>query len=417
MSLTLPQRISAVARAQRKLSRMTGTEKNSILSQLSSLLAKEQERILAANRLDLAALAPTVTSAYRDRLALNPERLANIAASIASVCAQPDPVGEVESTQTRADGLEVKRVRAPIGTLFIIFESRPNVALDAFVLALKSGNAVILRGGSEAARTVSIFYELITEALTESGHWPTGEIPFYGVEDYNRARIPEILAERNSIDLVIPRGGEALIRFVCENTEIPVLKNDRGLCHVYVHASANLVWASAIVKNAKTQRPGVCNSMETLLVDRAIAPIILAKLSAEIDVEWRCCPESFKIVSASRKIAASEKDWDTEHLDLVLNCRIVSGIDDAIAHIVRHGSKHSEAIVADDENAASRFVSEIDAAAVYVNASTRFTDGGEMGLGAEIGISTQKIHARGPIGARELTTARWVARGKGTVRK
>jgi glutamate-5-semialdehyde dehydrogenase len=301
----------------------------------------------------------------------------------------------------------------------MIFESRPNVAIEAFSLALKSGNALVLRGGKESRETVTVLYRLIRDALVEAGFAADA---FLGITDPDRELVKSLLAEKGRIDVVVPRGGDGLIEFVVENARMPIIKNDRGLCHVYVHADADLVKAAAIVENAKVQRPGVCNSLETLLVHAAVAnPFVreLAKRPGMATVEFHAEPRAKPVFGGSfggKVVAAGPTDFDTEYLDLKLNVKLVDSVDEAIAHIERHGSRHSEAIVAKDEQTARKFQAEVDAAAVYWNASTRFTDGFELGLGGELGISTQKLHVRGPVGLRELTSVRWMIDGEGQIR-
>ncbi|MES2965131.1 MAG: glutamate-5-semialdehyde dehydrogenase, partial [Bdellovibrionota bacterium] len=314
-----------------------------------------------------------------------------------------------------------RRVRAPLGVVFMIFESRPNVVLEAFSLAFKTGNAIALRGGSDSKSTAGALYGIIRDTLLQQS---LSANSFYGMMDYDRALVEELLGRKDLIDIVVPRGGERLIEFVENTAVMPIIKNDRGLCHTYVDDEADLAMAIRIVTNAKTQRPGVCNSLETALVHRKVASQVLPELykaTLSAGLEWRCDDESKTLLEksfgAQTKIkSAKAKDWDTEHLDQIMNCKIVADLDEAIAHIEKHGSRHSEAIVTKNEARARRFQSDIDAAAVYWNASTRFTDGFEFGLGGELGISTQKLHVRGPVGLRELTTPRWIGDGTGQIR-
>jgi glutamate-5-semialdehyde dehydrogenase len=312
-------------------------------------------------------------------------------------------------------------VRAPLGVIFMIFESRPNVVLEAFSLAIKTGNAIALRGGSDSKSTAGALYGIMRDTLVQQGLSPDS---FYGMMDYDRALVEDLLGRKDLIDIVVPRGGDRLIEFVERTAVMPIIKNDRGLCHTYVDDEADLSMAVPIVANAKTQRPGVCNSLETVLVHRKVAAQVLPDLyhaTTGVGLEWRCDDESKvlleKAVGQQPKInSATSTDWDTEHLDQIMNCKIVSGLDDAIAHIEKHGSRHSEAIVTKNEARARKFQNDVDAAAVYWNASTRFTDGFEFGLGGELGISTQKLHVRGPVGLRELTTPRWIVDGTGQTR-
>jgi glutamate-5-semialdehyde dehydrogenase len=341
--------------------------------------------------------------------------------SLAAVRALPDPIGEVAERRILPNGLLVQRVRSPLGLIFMIFEARPNVAIEAFSLALKSGNALILRGGKECMETTSVLYELIANALTHAGLPPEC---LWGITNPDRTLTLELLKARSFIDVVVPRGGETLIEFVVEHSRIPIIKNDRGLCHVYIHEDADINMTLDLVDNAKTQRPGVCNSMETLLVHERVATALLPVLHSRISsaerghpVEWRICQKGTKtLMERDRVILACEKDYDTEHLDYILNCKVVGSLDEAIAHIEAHGSRHSEAIVTRSESTARQFQSRVDAAAVYWNASTRFTDGYQLGLGGELGISTQKLHVRGPVGLRELTSLRWLVDGHGQIR-
>jgi len=402
------------AKNQRKI---LSAQKNQTLNDLAANLIKAQSEILKANDVDLKNLEVDSSSAFRDRLLLNPKRLEAMAESLRQVAALADPVNEVVETKTLTNGLKIKRVRAPLGVLFMIFESRPNVILEAFSLAFKSGNAIILRGGSESAHTSQAIYKMMTTSLKASG---LSEPPFYGFDDYNRAHVDELLKRKDMIDIVIPRGGDKLIAFVQSHASMPIIKNDRGLCHAYVDDEADLALAVKVVANAKTQRPGVCNALETVLVHKSVAAKFLPELYAATEaqsLQWHVDSTSENILRGkSRVTAASAQDWDTEYLDLIINCRVVDGLDQALEHIERHGSKHSETILTRSEAKARRFQEEVDAAAVYWNASTRFTDGFEFGLGGELGISTQKLHVRGPVGLRELTTPRWIIDGTGQIR-
>ena len=418
---TLPQTVTSgfegLKKAARSLRQLPSQKKREFLERLADHVLASQTRILKANEEDLSRLAAGTASAFRDRLTLNPKRLEGMVESLRQVAALPDPVGEIVEHRTLANGLKLKRVRAPLGVIFMIFESRPNVVLEAFSLAFKSGNAIALRGGSESRSTATALYEIMRETLTASG---LEAHSFYGMNDYDRAIVEHLLTRKDWIDVVVPRGGERLIEFVSRTSQMPIIKNDRGLCHAYVDDEADLEMAVSIVANAKTSRPGVCNSLETVLVHRKVATQFLPKLYAACEsasVEWRSDAESLAVLAGKAKVhTASEKDWDTEHLEQILNCRVVSGLDEALAHIEKHGSKHSEAIITDNESRARHFQAEVDAAAVYWNASTRFTDGFELGLGGELGISTQKLHVRGPVGLRELTTPRWIIDGSGQIR-
>ncbi|HCT57690.1 MAG TPA: glutamate-5-semialdehyde dehydrogenase [Gemmatimonas aurantiaca] len=410
------QQLSALRHAARRLRATTSEARNTTLQMAADLLEQRVDDILAANHDDIAALPGSADSAFRDRLLLTPARVSHMAVSLRQVAALPDPVGEVVDRQTLANGLAVRRVRSPLGVILMIFESRPNVAVEAFSLGFKAGNTMILRGGKESARTTAVLYAVLGEALTAAG---VGADCLWGIANPDRGIVEFLLGQKRWIDVVVPRGGDALIDYVSRTSSIPVIKNDRGMCHVYVHHDADLAMAEAIVLNAKTQRPGVCNAMETLLVHQQVASALLPALQVRMpQVQWQGCERSLALLTpdAARVSAATTASWDTEHLSLVLNSRVVDSLDDAIAHIEMHGSRHSESIITASAEAAHRFQQEIDAAAVYWNASTRFTDGFELGLGGELGISTQKLHVRGPVGLRELTSVRWLMDGTGQTR-
>ena len=413
---TMLQQLSALRHAARRLRATTSEARNTTLQMAADLLEQRVDDILAANHDDIAALPGSADSAFRDRLLLTPARVSHMAVSLRQVAALPDPVGEVVDRQTLANGLAVRRVRSPLGVILMIFESRPNVAGEAFSLGFKAGNTMILRGGKESARTTAVLYAVLGEALTAAG---VGADCLWGIANPDRGIVEFLLGQKRWIDVVVPRGGDALIDYVSRTSSIPVIKNDRGMCHVYVHHDADLAMAEAIVLNAKTQRPGVCNAMETLLVHQQVASALLPALQVRMpQVQWQGCERSLALLTpdAARVSAATTASWDTEHLSLVLNSRVVDSLDDAIAHIEMHGSRHSESIITASAEAAHRFQQEIDAAAVYWNASTRFTDGFELGLGGELGISTQKLHVRGPVGLRELTSVRWLMDGTGQTR-
>ncbi len=397
-------------RTQRAL---TAAQKNKLLNDLATALVNEGADIIRANLKDLKSLKPSTIPSFRDRLTLTPSRIDGMAESLRQVAALPDPVNEVLEQKTLDNGLRLKKIRAPLGLILMIFESRPNVILEAFSLAFKSGNSIVLRGGSESKHSAKALYALIKKIM--------GPSAFYGVEDYDRAHVAEMLKRKDLIDIVVPRGGEKLIEFVQKSAMMPIIKNDRGLCHAYIAGDADLDMAVKIVTNAKVQRPGVCNSLETVLVHEAVAAKFLPLLYAateDVGLSWKTDAAGLAILKGHARVAkAGPKAWDTEYLDLILNCRIVKNLDEALSHIEKHGSKHSETIVTKSETDARRFQNEIDAAVVYWNASTRFTDGFEFGLGGELGISTQKLHVRGPVGLRELTTPRWIADGTGQVRE
>ncbi|MDR3607984.1 MAG: glutamate-5-semialdehyde dehydrogenase [Oligoflexia bacterium] len=407
------EQLDRIRTAARKLSAAPSDAKNEVLRSAARALQARAPEILAANAVDLKALE--ATPAFIDRLTLNNERIAQMAQSLSAVAALPDPVGEIAESRTLPNGLQVRRVRSPLGVIFMIFEARPNVAIEAFSLGFKSGNAMILRGGSESRHTTSVLYSILRDALGTAY-----QEALWGITDPDRGVVDFLLKQDQHIDVVVPRGGPSLIDHVTSNSKIPVIKNDRGLCHVYVHEDADLAMAKRIVVNAKTQRPGVCNSMETLLVHASVAAAFLPELHRELEahsVTWYGCRRTLTLLGRKPRVEpATESSWDTEYLDYKINCRIVDSLDGALEHIARHGSRHSESIVTSSVAAARRFQGEVDAAVAYWNASTRFTDGFELGLGAELGISTQKLHVRGPVGLRELTSLRWLIDGNGQTR-
>ncbi len=401
--------------AAARLGLLTRTEKDHLLEVMAEALEANAGAILEANAQDVRAVKERGgTSAPIDRLLLDEKRVHAMAQGLREIAALPDPIGEVIEGRRLPNGLEITRVRVPLGVVGIIYESRPNVTADAAGLCLKSGNAVVLRGGSDALHSNLAIVGVLTEAAGPEG-LPEGAIEI--IETTDREVAAELMRADEYLDVLIPRGGGDLIRRVKRESTVPVIETGEGNCHIYVDASAPLDQAEEIVVNAKCQRPGVCNAAETLLVHREAASEFLPRLGArlsEIGVELRACEESRKLLPDARK--ACEADWETEFLDLILAIRVVNDVGEAIAHINRYGTKHSEAIITRDLENAQRFVREVDAAAVYVNASTRFTDGGQFGLGAEMGISTQKLHARGPMGLREMTSSKWVIMGQGQVR-
>lgn len=390
--------------------------KNRALLNMADALWERRDFIFERNAEDVeSARHAGLSPALIDRLLLNEGRLEGICKSLHEVAALPDPVGEIVEGWKRPNGLVLQKVRVPIGVIGVIYESRPNVTVDSVALCLKSGNCVVLRGGKEALNSNIALASVITQAAADAGV-PADAIQLIDTPDREAAQV--LMRLNGLIDLLIPRGGMGLIRYVVENATVPTIETGAGNCHVYVHADADLDMAVNIIVNAKTQRPSVCNAAETLLVHRDIADRFLPKAAQalwEKGVELRGCERTRKILPEAKP--ATEEDWETEYLDLVLAVKVVDSLDDAIAHINRYGTKHSEAIVTRDLQAARRFCELVDAAAVYVNASTRWTDGYEFGLGAEIGISTQKLHARGPMGLRELTTYKWVIWGEGQIRK
>ena len=402
-------------RAARELARASGLEKDRALLAMAAGLTDSRARILAANAGDVAAArAAGQTAAFVDRLTLTESRIDAMARGVRQVADLPDPVGAITGMWRRPNGLEVGRMRVPLGVIGIIYESRPNVTADAAALCLKSGNAVLLRGGSEALATNRAI-ALVLSAAVEAEGLPPASLAV--VPSAERAVVKEMLSLHGLIDLIIPRGGEGLIRAVREGSQIPVIAHDKGLCHTYVDESADLGMAAEIAFNAKVDRPGVCNAMETLLVHAGVAaaflPPLVARLTAA-EVEVRGCPSTQAL--APGVLPATEADWDTEYLALTLSIRVVASFEEAVAHIARHGSGLAEAIVTSDHGRAMRFLREVDAGAVFVNASTRFTDGYEFGMGAEMGISTQKLHARGPMGLNELTCEKFIVLGSGQVR-
>ena len=413
---TLVETKARAARAASRALALSSTRtKNDALAQMARGLEEKTGAILDANRADLErARAAGLPRAFLDRLTLTDARIETMAIGLREIAALPDPVGETVEATRRPSGLEISRVRVPLGVIGFIYESRPNVTVDAAGLCVKSGNAVVLRGGSEAIESNALIAAVLAKALEKSGA-PADAIQFIEITD--RAAVSAMLEQEGLIDLIIPRGGEAFVRWVAEHSRIPILKHDKGLVHVFVDAAADLDMATTIVHNAKTHRPSVCNALETLLVDRAVAdrflPMVAARLG-EAGVELRGCPETLARVPGARP--ASAADWDEEYLDLILAIRVVDGLDAAIEHIRRHGSGLAEAIVTNDLGRSRRFTREVDAAAVLVNTSTRLVDGSQFGLGAEMGISTSRVHARGPVGVRELTTTKFIVQGDGHLR-
>jgi len=408
---------TAAKAASRVLAHLpTHVKNNALLAIANSLAAREQE-ILDANRLDYqAAQAGGMDEAMLDRLMLNSSRLQAIASDARTVASLPDPIGEAFDTRTLPNGMRIERRRVSMGVIGAIYESRPNVTVDIASLCLKSGNAVVLRGGKESIHSNSALARVIKDAIREAGV-PEDAVQF--TESTERELVGHMLTMNNVIDLIIPRGGEGLVGFVVENATMPVLASGVGICHTYVDEEADLDAAVAIAYNAKVQRPTVCNALDCLLVHSAVAERYLPMIATEwarAGVEMHCDERASRILSSSSPVAATDSDWGKEFLSLVAAVKVVDSLDEALDHIDRYSSKHSEAIVTEDYTAAMRFLEEVDASCVYVNASTRFTDGGQFGLGAEVGISTNKFHARGPMGLRELTTYKWVIMGSGQVR-
>jgi glutamate-5-semialdehyde dehydrogenase len=404
---------------------LAGTaQKNAVLASLAEGLQSQSEAILAANALDVAeAEKAGLSPALLDRLTLNPSRLAGIAAELRQTIALPDPVGETFDVAVLPNGLKIHKQRVPLGVLGVIYEARPNVTVDVASLALKSGNAVFLRGGSETLRTNRALVTVIRAALS-ANDLPPEAVQF--IDDPDRALVLELLQMYDYVDLIIPRGGEGLHRFCRENSRIPVITGGMGICHIFVDASADLGAALPVIHNAKTQRPSVCNALDTLLVHKAVAADFLPRVVAYLGkdgVTFRADPAALASLAGLEPALAAlvapvgPQDFDTEWMSLVLGLKVVDGLDEAIRHTNAHSLGHSDSILTADEAHAARWVNEVDSAAVYVNASTRFTDGNQFGLGAEVAISTQRLHARGPMALRELTTYKWVVRGEYHVRK
>jgi glutamate-5-semialdehyde dehydrogenase len=400
----------AARAASRTLAKSTEARRTAALLAIADAIERSRAEILAANARDLAG-AGELAPAMRDRLMLDDARVGKLSAAVREVAAQPALLGRVDRDEVRPNGLAVARVRIPLGVIAMIYEARPNVTSDAAALCLKSGNACILRGGSEALETNRALLAAIHAGLA-AAELPTECVQLVPMTD--RDAIADLVQLDDLIDLAIPRGGEGLIRFVTEHARVPVIKHYKGVCHIYVHAAADALAALRIVVNAKTQRPGVCNAVETVLIDRAIADGFVQALAAALPtVELRGDETVQGLITCT---PATEADWYAEYLDLILAVRVVDGIDAAIDHIERYGSSHTESIITQDPAIAERFVREVDSSTVMTNASTRFADGGELGLGAEIGISTTRLHAYGPMGAEGLTTTKFVVRGTGQVR-
>ena len=401
--------------ASKEIARCTSNKKNEVLLKIADKIEAQAVYVQEENQKDLAmAKEMDLSDAMIDRLTVTDATVKSMAKGLREVSQLNDPVGSTSRAWMRPNGLEVYKMRIPLGVIGIIYESRPNVTIDAAGLCLKAGNAVILRGGSEALNSNQALADIIGQALTETG-LPAKTVQVVPIRD--REAVKVLLNQEEFIDLIIPRGGEGLIRFVVENSTIPVLKHYKGVCHVYIDDGADLEMAQNICFNAKVQRPGVCNSMETMLVHRSISQEFLTKMAERFikaGVEIRGCPETCRILPDARK--ADPADWPEEYLDLILAVKIVKDMDQAISHIARYGSSHTEAIVTGDYKRARRFVRDVDSSVVLVNASTRFNDGGELGLGAEIGISTSKLHAFGPMGVEELTTTKFVVFGEGQIR-
>lgn len=418
--MTTAELLENAAKQKRTVATATEAQRNEALERIADAITENADKIIAANAIDLENARGTISDVMLDRLALNEKRVKAMADAVRDVAKLPDPVGrEIEET-TRPNGLKITKVSVPIGVLAIIYESRPNVTSDAASLALKSGNVCVLRGGKEAINSNKAIVEALREGLKKAG-LPEDAICL--VTDTTRNSSTELMTAVGKVDLLIPRGGAGLIRACVENAKVPCIETGTGICHIYIDADADLKKALDIVENAKTSRPSVCNAAEVCLVHEKIAneflPLLRERLVTDrkekglTPVELRLDEKASKIIPG---VGAGEKDFDTEFLDYIMAVGVVKSVDEAIGHIALHSTGHSESIVTENAEAAKKFTSETDSAAVYVNASTRFTDGGEFGLGCEIGISTQKLHARGPMGLRELTSYKYVIRGNGQIR-
>ena len=410
----------AARKASRKLARLSTEDKNRVLLNLVGLLRSDQADVLSANLSDYQeAKSDGMDESLLDRLLLTSERLNGTADEVQRVAELTDPIGEVIETNSQPNGLVTSRRRVPLGVVGSIYEARPNVTVDIFGLCLKSGNACILRGGKETIRSNTALVSMLRKALSDAGV-TTDAVQF--VDNPDRALVDHLLKMNEYIDLLVPRGGASLVKFVAENATMPAVTGGIGVCHTYVDRAADLKMAAEIVHNAKVRRPSICNALDTVLVHSEIAadglPLIAKELTAS-GVELHCDNRALSILGPDAPdlaMPANEDDWGKEFLSLTAAVKVVDSLDDALKHIETYGSGHSEAIITEDDAAATRFLGEVDAAAVYVNASTQFTDGGQFGLGAEVGISTQKFHARGPMGLKELTSYKWVIVGKGHVR-
>ncbi len=410
------QKAREAKQAARVLAGLSTEIKNSALHRMAEALDEGQSVLVEENRKDLEeARRQGLASAMMDRLTLNPKRIQDMIKGLREVAALPDPVGEVVKMWRRPNGMQVGKMRVPIGVIGIIYESRPNVTVEAASLCLKSGNAVVLRGGSEAIYSNRAIAQMLSTAGEKAGV-PRGGISL--IERTEREGVMAMLTLDRYIDLIIPRGGEGLIRTVAQHATVPIIKHDKGVCHTFVEAEADLDLAEEVCFNAKVQRPGTCNAMETLLVHQAVAQKFLPRMIErlkKVGVEVRGCPRTRAIVSGLRE--ATEEDWSTEYLDLILSVKVVANLEEAMEHIVTYGSNHSDAIVTQNYDQAMRFLREVDSSAVFVNASTRLNDGYQFGLGAEIGISTTRIHARGPMGLEDLTCTKFIVLGNGQLRE
>jgi glutamate-5-semialdehyde dehydrogenase len=408
--------VKKARQASYELAKLTTSQKNQALKNMAKAIIKERNYILGENKKDvIAAKKLKLNKSFIERLTLNEKRLKEMSTSLAQVAKLPDPVGKIISTNKRPNGIKVQRVRVPIGVVLIVYEARPNVTSDCVGLLFKTSNVGILRGGKDAAHSNKAIGKVLEKALRISG---INFDVFFVVEKLEREVIDELLKKNEYIDLVIPRGGESLIRKVVQTSQIPVIKHYKGVCHIYVDKSADLNKALKICVNAKVQRPSVCNSVETILINKDIAKKFLPLLKLQFDkygVQIRADALTKKIIKGTK--SAKNEDWTTEYLDLIVSIKIVNNVDEAIKHINLYGSHHTESIITKDKVGADKFLKEVDSACCFANISTRFSDGYQFGLGAEIGISTDKIHARGPMGLEELTTYKWIAQGSGQIRE
>jgi len=407
--------LQKVKEASRIIATLKGEIKRKVLKEMADALQNSAEIIINENAKDLNyAKENNLSSALIDRLYLDEKRIASMADALRDIASLKDPVGRVIDGWVLDNGLRIEKVKIPIGVIGIIYESRPNVTSDAAGLCFMSGNACILKGGKEAMHSNIAIINILREVL-EKNSLPKDAVSL--LPDYSREGVYKLIQEDKYVDLIIPRGGEKLIKFVSENSKVPVVKHDKGLCHIYIHKDANIDEAVKISVNAKVQRPGVCNAVETLLVDENVKNEVLPKLKTEMEkegVELRGCEKTLEVINVNK---ATEDDWNTEYLDKILSIKVVKDLNEAIEHIEKYGSGHSDSIITENYSASEEFLNRIDSACVYVNASTRFTDGGEFGFGAEVGISTNKLHARGPMGIDDLTTYKYKIYGNGQIRQ
>lgn len=412
--MNLTEQLAKTKKDAHTLAVSSAPERQAVLSNIAFLLNERREEIKEINKIDIKnAEDMELSSAMIDRLRLTDKEIDSMIKAVNEISMQKEVIGEVVSGSTRPNGLKIRKVRVPLGVAGIIYESRPNVTIDSAALCIKSGNGAVLRGGKEAVNSNKILAEIISDSLVKAGF---SKDIIYFIQETDRNIIKDMAQAKGLIDVIIPRGGEGLINFVVDNARIPVIMHDKGVCHVFIDESAEYQQALSIAFNAKVQRPSACNAMETLLVHKNIAEKILpdiAEMFQDVDVDLRGCPETLKYVDCRPAI---EEDYYTEYHDMILSIKVVDNVQEAVNHINKYGSGHSDAIVTADYNNAEKFLNEVDSAAVYINASTRFTDGGEFGLGAEIGISTQKLHVRGPMGAEDLTTTKYLIYGSGQLR-